>query len=213
MKKTGIIFDMDGVLVDSEPVIKMAAIEGLRRYGVNAEPEDFEPFVGAGEDRFIGGVAELYNTPYVPEMKTLVYQIYVELVEKHLKIYEGVPKMLVRLAEKGYQLALASSADMVKVKANLKTAGISFDLFKAVLTGEDVVRKKPAPDIFLKAGERLGLPPSECWVVEDAVNGLVAAKAAGMHCIGITSSFSKEKLEAEHPDYVFDSTLDIEKIF
>ncbi|HBN84462.1 MAG TPA: HAD family phosphatase [Clostridiales bacterium] len=213
MKKLGIIFDMDGVLVDSEPVIKMAAIKGLAQYGVHAKPEDFEPFVGAGEDRFIGGVAEAYHTPYVPEMKKLVYQIYGELVDKHLKIYDGVPEMLIRLSEKGYKLALASSADMIKVKANLQTAGISFDLFQVVLTGEDVVRKKPAPDIFIKAGERLGLSSQDCWVVEDAVNGLKAAKAAEMHCIGITSSFNRNRLEAENPDYVFDNTLDIEAIF
>lgn len=213
MKKIGIIFDMDGVLVDSEPVIKMAAIKGLAHYGVKAKPEDFDPFVGAGEDRFIGGVAEAYQTPYIPQMKTLVYQIYLELVDQHLKIYEGVPKMLIRLSDKGFELALASSADMIKVKANLKTAGISFDLFKAVLTGEDVVHKKPAPDMFIKAGELLGVPSKDCWVVEDAVNGLIAAKAAGMHCIGITSSFSRERLEEENPDCVFENTLDIEEMF
>ncbi|MGI6562948.1 MAG: HAD family hydrolase [Clostridia bacterium] len=213
MKDTGIIFDMDGVLVDSEPVIRMAAIRGLKEYGVFAKPEDFDPFVGAGEDRFVGGVSEKYGVPYVPEMKALVYKIYGDLVEKHLKIYAGVPEMLVRLSKKGYRLALASSADMIKVKLNLKTAGIAFDLFQAVLTGEDVVRKKPAPDIFLKGGERLGLPSENCWVVEDAVNGIQAAKAAGMRCIAITSSFPRKRLEAEKPDYIFDSTLDIETIF
>jgi len=135
MKDTGIIFDMDGVLVDSEPVIRMAAIRGLKEYGVFAKPEDFDPFVGAGEDRFVGGVSEKYGVPYVPEMKALVYKIYGDLVEKHLKIYAGVPEMLVRLSKKGYRLALASSADMIKVKLNLKTAGIAFDLFQAVLTG------------------------------------------------------------------------------
>lgn len=72
MKDTGIIFDMDGVLVDSEPVIRMAAIRGLKEYGVFAKPEDFDPFVGAGEDRFVGGVSEKYGVPYVPEMKALV---------------------------------------------------------------------------------------------------------------------------------------------
>lgn len=212
-KNTGIIFDMDGVLVDSEPVIKAAAIKGLSEYGVNAEPKDFDPFIGAGEDRFIGGVANKYGMDYKLEMKHRVYEIYLDLVSDNLKIYEGIPEMIKRLKGKGYRLALASSADLIKVKANLKTADISFGLFDSVLTGEDVKNKKPAPDVFLKAAQQMGIVPKRCYVVEDAVNGIRAAKAANMKSIGITSTFSYNELKVENPDYIFSNTAEIESIF
>ena len=75
---TAVIFDMDGVLVDSEPIIRAAAIRALAEFGIAARPEDFEPFVGAGEDRFVGGVAELHGAKFVPEMKRRTYDWYFE---------------------------------------------------------------------------------------------------------------------------------------
>jgi cytidine deaminase len=77
---------MDGVLVDSEPVILAAAIACLTEYGLRVKPEDFVPYIGAGEDRFIGGVAEKYGLIYRKEMKERVYQIYQEIAPKKLKI-------------------------------------------------------------------------------------------------------------------------------
>ena len=119
-----VIFDMDGVLVDSEPVITEAAILGLREYGVQAVPEDFIPFVGTGEDRFIGGVAEKYGVRYKPEMKKRVYTIYLEIVQDKIKIFEGVHELLRKLRDMGIRFAVGSSADRIKVDANLKAAGI-----------------------------------------------------------------------------------------
>jgi len=186
-----VIFDMDGVLVDTEPVILEAAILGLKEYGVTAVPDDFIPFVGAGEDRFIGGVAEKYGLVYKPEMKRRVYEIYIDIVKDRIKVFEGVHGLLELLSEKGVPMALASSADRIKVDANLKSAQIPMELFKAIICGENVERKKPAPDVFLKAARAMGVNPVNCVVVEDAVNGIAAAKAAGMKCIAVVSSFSR----------------------
>lgn len=210
--KYSLIFDMDGVLVDSEPVILAAAIAGLAEYGVNALPEDFLPFVGAGEDRFIGGVAEKYGLKYKTEMKDRVYEIYLEIVESNIKLYDGVSKMLQKLKDEGWNMALASSADRIKIDANLKVADIPPDVFSAVISGEDVIRKKPDPEIFLTAARLIGASPASCIVIEDAINGLRAAKSAGMKCIAITSSFSKEDLSKENPDFICSKTTDIESI-
>lgn len=204
-----IIFDMDGVLVDSEPVIEAAAIRGLAEYGIEAVSEDFKPFIGAGEDRYIGGVAEKYGVPYQLEMKSRVYEIYLTLVKENLHVYAGTLDLLSKLEEEDVSIALASSADVIKVKANLKVAEIPFETFKTVITGEDVVHKKPSPEIFLKAAEGLKVHSSRCIVVEDAVNGIRAAKAAGMKCIAIASTFSKELLQAEKPDCVVDSIKEV----
>jgi HAD superfamily hydrolase (TIGR01509 family) len=191
-----IIFDMDGVLTDSEPVITKAATLALAEFGVMASEADFHPFTGTGEDRFIGGVAELHGVPYRLEMKKRTYEIYLDIVDAEIGIYPGIPEMLAILSGMGIRLAVASSADAVKVKANLKAAGIGLNLFAAVCSGEDVVHKKPAPDIFLLAAEKLGVLPEKCLVVEDAVTGVKAACAAGMRCVGISTSFPAETLLA-----------------
>ena len=211
-KVRALIFDMDGVLMDSEPVIKAAAIAGLKEFGVNAKIEDFEPFVGMGEDRFIGGVAEKHGVPYRPEMKKRVYEIYVDIVADELGIYEGIQEFLSEMKERGYVLALASSADKIKVEANLKVTGIPVSLFSTIICGEDVEKKKPFPDIYLYAARQIGVPPENCLVVEDAISGIKAAQAAGMQCIAVSSSFDRETLEKEGADLVVDNTVEIASI-
>ena len=97
--------------------------------------------------------------------------------------------------EAGLFLAVASSADLIKVRANLETIGLPIPFWDAVVAGEDVRHKKPAPDIFLSAAEKLGVTPPECVVVEDAVNGIQAAKAAGMRCVAVTTTFPPDQLQ------------------
>ena len=196
MKKLGILFDMDGVLVDSEPVITAAACEALNRFGVPAKLHDFKQFTGMGENRFLGGVCEMYDHTYTLPMKALCYDIYGELVDAQLKIYDGTKPMLQALTAQNRKMALASSADLIKVRHNLRVAGIPFETFGIVLTGDDVERKKPYPDIYLKAAQGLGLPASDCVVVEDAVSGVQAGKAAGAYVIAVTTTFSAEALIA-----------------
>ena len=197
-----VIFDMDGVLVDSEHVIEAAAVKALKEYGVEARPEDFIPFVGAGDDRYIGGVAEKYGLSYRKEMKERLYEIYLEILEDELGVFEGALPLLEILKKEGYILALASSADKIKVKANLKAAGIPAEYFSCVFTGEDVSEKKPSPEIYLKTAEKLAARPGECVVVEDALNGIESAKSAGMVSVGVAASFSAEELQKAGADYV-----------
>lgn len=197
-----IIFDNDGVLVDSEPVINAAAIQGLREYGVEARPEDFLPFVGAGEDRYIGGVAEKYDIAYRVEMKDRVHEIYLKLIRERLKPHRGALELLDALSRYPGKVALASSSDHVKLKASLEAAGIPERAFDCIVNGEAVPRKKPYPDIYLETARRLGASPSDCVVVEDAVNGVQAAKAAGMVCVAVTTSFSAERLKQAGADYI-----------
>lgn len=189
----GVLFDMDGVLVDSEPVILAAAIAGLKEYGVFAKPEDFVPFIGAGEDRFVGGVAEKYGVEYKVEMKKRVYEIYLDMVDSNLQVYDGAVELLRKLKQLGCKLALASSADRIKIDANLRVAEIEKHIFNTIISGEEVKEKKPSPEIYLKAAQRIGIPPERCVVVEDAVNGIISAQTAGMKSIAITTSFDVSK--------------------
>ena len=204
-----VIFDLDGVLTDSEPVINAAAIAGLQEYGIDPRPEDFQAFVGAGEDRYIGGVAAKYGLTYVPEMKRRVYEIYLDILPGMIRAFPGVQEMLQRLAAAGIRLAVASSGDRVKVEANLRGIGVEPAWFGAVVVGEDVERKKPEPDIFLAAARRLGVPPAACCVVEDAPNGICAAKAAGMRCVAVGQSFAAAVLAQAGPDVIRSSIAEI----
>lgn len=196
----GVLFDMDGVLVDSEEFIAKAACMMFQEKGLSVVPEDFHPFIGTGEDRFIGGVADKYNFKLnMPADKVRTYDIYLQIIKGKLKPLDGVVDFITYCKAKGLKLAVASSADMRKVKGNLSEIGLNGGIFDAIVCGEDVIHKKPAPDIFLLAAEKLGLKAENCLVIEDAVTGVQAAKAAGARCLGITTSFTAEQLnEADY---------------
>jgi len=192
-----VIFDMDGVLTDSEPLINAAAMEMFREKGLAVRPEDFIPFVGAGENRYIGGVAEKYNFPLdILAAKKRTYEIYLDLVPKRLEAFPGAQPVVNACRLAGLRTAVASSADRIKIEANLRRIGLPPESWDAIVTGEDVTRTKPNPDIFLAAARLLNLTPDECAVVEDAPNGIQAAKAAGMRCIAVAQTFPAAKLTA-----------------
>jgi len=192
----GIIFDMDGVLVDSEPFIAEAAIRMFREtYGVELRREQFAPYIGVGEARFISGVAaELGVTPVLPRDKDRTYAIYLESIRGRLKELPGATEFLRAVKKQGWRIAVATSADRIKLEGNLREIGLQTSIFNAIVTGEDVVKKKPDPEIFLLASSRLGLKPEKCLVIEDAPNGLRAGRAAGCLCLGVTSTFDAATL-------------------
>ncbi len=190
-----VIFDMDGVLADSEPLICAAAMEMFRRRGVVVREEDFLPFVGAGENRYIGGVAERHGVELdLAAAKAETYAIYLSLVPSRLKAFPGAVEFVESCRSAGWRCAVASSADRIKVEANLCQIGLPPESWDALVCAEDVERRKPFPDIFLKAAERLGMNPFQCTVIEDAVNGIEAALAAGMYCVAVATSFPAEAL-------------------
>jgi len=201
----GYIFDMDGVLCDSEAFIAEAAIRLFReRYAVSAKEADFSPFVGMGEERFLTGVGEQYGLEMtMPGDKNELYRIYAECIRGRLKPLPGVKRFIQNASEAGLKVAVATSADAIKLQANLSEIKLATDRFDALVTGLDIKHKKPAPDIFLEAAQRLGLDPSECVVFEDAINGVQSAKAAGAYCIGITSSFTIQELIDAGADAIF----------
>ena len=191
----GVLFDMDGVLLDSEQFICEAAIKMFKEYGVDAQPEDFIPFVGAGENRYVGGVAEKYGiTEDVQKLKARTYDIYNEITHKKLQPLDGAVEFIRHCKDKGLKTAVATSADHIKLMINLREIGVPVETFDATVNGLEVEKKKPHPDIFIKAAELLGLSPRTCLVVEDAVNGVEAAKRAGAKCLALTTSFSEKEL-------------------
>ena len=188
---------MDGVLTDSEPLINSAAVAMFREKGLEVQPADFLPFVGTGENRYLGGVAEKHAFPLeIEAAKKRTYELYLELVPAQLKAFPGAVDLIRRCRDSGLKVAVASSADWIKIEANLRQIGVPPEQWDAIVSGEDVVHKKPAPDIFLAAARKLGLEPGQCVVVEDAINGVQAARAAQMRCVAVAQSFPADQLTA-----------------
>jgi len=104
---------------------------------------------------------------------------------------------------RGLKLAVATSADFVKMMINLEETGLDPENFDALIDGQQIIHKKPDPEIYLKTASMLGVKPDECLVVEDAVNGIEAARAAGMKCLAVTNSF--ERNELYKADWICDS--------
>jgi beta-phosphoglucomutase len=204
----GVLFDMDGVLVDSEPFICKAAILMFSETGLNVSPEDFKPFVGMGENRYIGGVAEKYGLNIsIKEAKARTYEIYKNIIQGKLEPLPGAREFVDKCRRMGFRLAIATSADLVKMEANLTETGLYADLFNATVNGLEVENKKPFPDIYLLAAKKIGLKPGECLVIEDALSGIKAAKAAGCRCLAVTSSFGRDSLK--EADWVCNSLLGV----
>jgi len=200
----GVLFDMDGVLADSEQYICKAAIMMFEELGLRAVPDDFKQFVGTGENRYIGGVAEKYGIRVdIDKVKARTYEIYQTIIRGNLKPLPGAAEMVNRCRNLGLKLALATSADRIKMIANLNEIGIPVISFDAIITGLDVVNKKPYPDIYIRAADELGLKTAECLVVEDAISGITAAKRAGCRCLAVSGSFDSTLLS--EADWICDS--------
>ncbi len=191
----GVIFDMDGVLVMSEPLLAEAAARMFAEKGYTVRHEEFHPFIGMGEDRYLGGVAEARGIPMDPARdKARTYELYLDIIKGKLKALPGVTGFVAECHHRGLKTAVASSADEIKVLGNLNEIGLPPSTFDVVVSGSQVAKKKPAPDIFLEACRRLELEPSQCLVVEDAIAGVAAAKGAGCRCLAVTTSFPRDQL-------------------
>ena len=214
MKYKAILFDMDGVLIESEFLMRASAIHALAQYGIPAKHEDFREFTGMGEDKFVGGVAEKYGHTYTFDMKEKAYDYFGANVKEMAHVPEGVKEMLMALHEKGLVLAVCSAADLRKVRYNIQAIGVDESIFSALVTGSDVARKKPFPDIYLEGARRIGMEPKDCLVIEDAVSGIQAAHAAGMDAVGVPTTFSKEELmERVHPEYLLNEIKELTDLF
>ena len=204
----GVLFDMDGVLVDSEHFICKAAIMMFRELGVTVLPDDFQPFVGMGENRYIGGVAENHGVRVdIEQVKARTYEIYEQIVMGKLYPLPGAHEFISGCRKKGLRMALATSADRVKMEVNLREIGLVPETFQFIITGLDVENKKPFPDIYIKAAEGIGLEPEDCLVVEDAVSGIKAGKSAGCKCLAVTTSFDSAALH--EADWICESLLKV----
>ena len=190
---------MDGVLADSEPFICEAAIRMFAEHGVKATPDDFLPWVGTGENSYLGNVAKQHGFAIDMERdKVRTYQIYGDIVIDRLNELPGANSFVRKCRGAGLKTALATSSDKGKMIDTLREIGLPSDSFDVTVNGQDVERRKPYPDIFIEAARRIGLPPKHCLVVEDSTSGLVAGLAAGCRVLGLcTTNVAEDMKDAD----------------
>jgi beta-phosphoglucomutase len=184
-----VLWDMDGVLVDSAQYHYIAWREALAREGVDLSYQDFRATFGQRNDtilrRLLGSDLPDADVARIGDLKEARYR---QLIcDRGIAPLPGVLDWLERLRASGWKQAIASAAPRANVDAILAALGIA-DYFSAVTSSEDVTRGKPDPQVYLIAAQRLGVPPACCVVIEDAPAGVEGARRAGMRCIGVTST-------------------------
>ncbi len=179
------IFDMDGVIIDSEPLHFQTDRMVMKDYGIDITDNELNSFVGVTNPEMWAVLIERYNIKVtVEELLVIQNQYKTQLFgKKELQPINGILELLTELKEKGIPIALASSSSRQFIELVLRSLHI-YEFFDVIISGEEVTNSKPAPDIFLKAAAELKVDPFECVVLEDSSNGVKAAKAAGMKCIG-----------------------------
>lgn len=174
------IFDMDGLMVDTEPIWASAWPPAFARYGLTVAPGLVEACVGSSYERISGLVSQVYDgSPDAQRALDDHYEIGAErFIASGAPKKPGLDELLAWLAGQGIPCAVASSSERRVVEANLRHAGVA-SCFDAVVTGDDGYPSKPAPDIFLGAAARLGSEPAHTLVLEDSPSGVTAANAGG----------------------------------
>ena len=197
----GLIFDVDGVIADTEAVNARASIKVFADlFGVEGVvASDFEAGLGRGAEEYVKAAARAHGLKLTADQVKAAAQLRQEyflkiLSEESLSAFPGVLELMENaLRQQDFRVAIATSGTLEKSRAVLNAAKIPYQRM-VYITGGDVKNKKPHPELFLLAAERMGIVPAHCVVIEDAPNGIQAAKAAGARCIAVTNSTSAANL-------------------
>jgi HAD superfamily hydrolase (TIGR01509 family) len=181
---TAVIFDCDGTLVDSEPLARTAWERALSPYGYVLTDDDAEASVGLPYPRVHAYFAERVELPAAEPFWTEFSGELFALIDRELTPFDDAVTAARELRARGVPVGVASSSPRERLHRTLRRAGL-LDAFDVIVAGDEVANGKPAPDMFLLAAERLGVPPDECVVIEDSPPGVQAGLAAGMVTIGV----------------------------
>jgi len=180
-----VIFDMDGVLIDSEPFHLVVNEKIFANLKINLSEDEYQSFIGTTHKDMWSTIKEKYRLPQsVPELAGMQISGNINYIKnKEIEAIKGVVNLLSEIACENIKIGIASSSPTEVIELVTNKLGIS-NYFSEIVGGEDLERGKPAPDIFLEAAKLLNVAPEHCVVIEDSENGVKAAKAAGMQCVG-----------------------------
>ncbi len=214
-KLYGLIFDVDGVIADTEAVNARASIKVFADlFGVEGVVrKDFEAGLGRGAEEYVKAAARIHGLELTEEQINKATQLRQEyflkvLSQEPLPPFPGVLELMDKaMKEKNFRLAIATSGTLEKSRAVLEAANVPYRKM-VYINGDHVKNKKPDPELFLLATERIGIEPADCVIIEDAPNGVQAAKAAGAKCIAVTNSTNAKNLR--EADLICDSLEQID---
>jgi len=190
-----VLFDMDGVIVDTEPLHRKAYFKMFEEIGINVSEALYTSFTGQSTLEICQTLVDNFALTQSPQTLVAVKRKHFKYLfenDNSLQLLPGVLDLIKDYYQNGITLVLASSASM----DNINRIFTRFDLdpyFVAKLSGADLAKSKPHPEIFLKAAEAAGQPPANCMVIEDSTNGIKAAKAAGIYCVAYNSKHSHDQ--------------------
>jgi HAD superfamily hydrolase (TIGR01509 family) len=203
VKYRAVVFDLDGVLWDGEPLYHEAFNVVLEPYGYSVTSEDYVNIIGHSVEAAWGWVLNNFKIREDPEKFLRRYnEAVLELLAQPVEPLPGVRELLAELRSRGLPIGLASASLRQWVNATIRGLHIE-NAFDATVSASEVEHSKPAPDLYLAAAEKLGIPPGDCLAVEDTGAGIAAAKAAGMFAVQVRAS-STALPPLEQADLVID---------
>lgn len=205
-----VIFDMDGVIFDSERLVVETWVEVAKKYGIEGIEEACAACVGINAQATELKMKEIYGEefPY-QEYKKEASALYHERYDDgRLPTKPGIRELLEFLHANNIRTAVASSTRREVVEQEIRDAGLA-PFFQKIICGDMVARSKPAPDIFLKAAEELGVAPEICYVIEDSYNGIRGAHAAGMHPIMVPDMLPPTDEMEKLAEQIFPSLFEV----
>ncbi len=183
-----VIFDCDGVLVDSEPLSMRADVMLLKQHGIDmTEAEAHKRFVGTTFQAMLDMMSKEHGTVFPQGLHEAKNRLVNTLYRAELKIVDGVAALLQDIKARKLQVSIASNSPKMRVALAIELTNIGRH-FSRIVSYEDVKNGKPAPDMFLKAAALAGHAPADCLVIEDSVTGVTAAVAAGTQVVGFTGT-------------------------
>lgn len=182
--KKGAIFDMDGLLFDTERLYRQSETDAAYQFKQTPHPDFTKAISGTSGEKALEVIRTYYPAVDPQKFWNACIDGVAEVLKNSVPKKPGVDEILSFFKSYGVKMAVASSSNRTMIENNLKRAGIA-DYFQVVVSGVEIARSKPAPDIFLKAAELLKLSPTECYVFEDSLNGIRAGLAAGCASIMI----------------------------
>jgi HAD superfamily hydrolase (TIGR01509 family) len=206
-----LLFDVDGVIADTEPLSARAATAAFRElYNIEIPLSEHLAYTGGTHKKHVLGLAARYKLAVDIEEAIAAHQRHflLEMEAAGDLRYPGVQEIITLMAaDRDWRLGLATGSGRERSRATLAKAGLDTANFAVWLTGDDISRAKPDPEIYLKAASQLRLFPTQCVVIEDSIAGVASAKAAHMRCIAVTNTYPGEALHAA--DRIVDSLAEI----
>ncbi|CAM4428404.1 HAD family hydrolase [Paenibacillus alkaliterrae] len=203
------IFDMDGVIIDSEPIHFDIDVKTMNFFGVTISPHELDEFVGMTNPEMWKILKQKFNLLHsVSDIIEYQLSSKIELIRTNeIGPINGIYELILELKKHNIVLGIASSSPIKFINEVLLKFKI-LDYFDCIVSGEEVAKGKPEPDVYLEAARLLGVDPSECIVLEDSRNGIQSAKSAGMKCIGFINKNSGNQ-DLSKADIIVNSIRDI----